>query len=57
MKEYRNSKIRDEVHADTAFVLGLPIKMELELILLLRMDCYGRSYPELGIKVYLYSYA
>ena len=45
-KEYRNSKIRDEVHADTIFLLILLLKMELELILFLRMDCYERSYPE-----------
>ena len=47
---YRNSKIRDEVHADTAFLLMLLNKIELELILLLRMDCFGRLNPELGIK-------
>ena len=47
--------MRDEVHADTDFVLGLLIKMELELILLLRIDCYGRSNSDLGIKGYLCS--
>ena len=45
-KAYRNSKIRDEVHDDADFLLILLSQMELELILLLRMDCYGRSYSD-----------
>ena len=32
------------------FLLILLLKMKLELILLLRMNCYRRSYPEWGIK-------